>query len=95
MAIHRETGNRNNEAWALNHYAATVAAGGDLPPALDLYRQALDMNRELNKPDDRAIALEGIGECHLSAGAAEAGAGRLRQALEIYRQLGMVPTLSV
>ena len=47
------------------------------------------MNRELNKPDDEAIALEGIGECHISGGEPEPAITHLRQALEIYQRLGM------
>jgi tetratricopeptide (TPR) repeat protein len=93
LEIYRATGNRGNEAWALNHYAATVAAAGDLPRALALYRQALAMNRELNKPDDEATALEGLGQCHLAVGETETETGvtRLHQALEIYQRLGMAP----
>jgi hypothetical protein len=49
------------------------------------------MNRELNKPDDEAVALEGLGECHLSVGEAEPAARHLRQALEIFEHLGMTP----
>jgi hypothetical protein len=49
------------------------------------------MNRELNKPDDEAISLEGIAELHLAAGDAARGAAHLREALEIYRRLGMAP----
>ena len=85
----RESGSRDGEAWTLNFYAAAIAALGDLPRALALYQQSLAMNRELRKHDDEAIALVGIGECHLSAGDAEAGAAHLTQALEIYDRLGM------
>jgi len=88
LEIYRSTGNRSNEAWALNHYAAAVAAS-DLTRARTLYRQALTMNRELGKPDDEAAALEGLGECDLSAGESGAGTRYLRQALEIYERLGM------
>jgi len=49
------------------------------------------MNRELNKPDDEALALEGLGECHLSVAETEPGTTYLRDALQIYRRLGMTP----
>jgi tetratricopeptide (TPR) repeat protein len=68
LEIYRTLGHRGNEAWALNHYAAALAAGGDRPRAFELYHQALTMNRELNKPDDEAISLEGIAEHHLATG---------------------------
>jgi DNA-binding SARP family transcriptional activator len=90
LKIYRTLGHRTGEAWALNHYAAAVAMD-DLPRALTLYRQALAMNRELNKPDDEALSLEGIGECHLSTGKTDTGISLLRQALEIYQRLGMAP----
>ena len=90
LEIYRTLGHRTGEAWALNHYAAVVAMD-DLPRALTLYRQALAMNRELNKPDDEAVSLEGIGECHLSTGKTDTGISRLRQALGIYQRLGMAP----
>src|SRR5207302_566889 len=89
LEFYRNRGSRHDEAWALNHYAATIAARGDLPRAAALYQQALTMNRELTKPDGQAIALEGLGECHLTVGEAEAGTARLRQAVEIFQRLGM------
>ncbi len=89
LTIYREIGSRHDEAWALNHYAATIAAQGDLPRALALYEQALRMNRELNKPDSQALALEGLGECHLTAGETATGAAALSEALTIYQRLGM------
>ena len=89
LEIYRETGSRGNEAWALNHYAAAVAATGDTPWAFDLYQQALAMNRELNKVDDEAVSLEGLGECHLTEGRTETSAVHLKQALELYRRVGM------
>lgn len=49
------------------------------------------MNRELNKCDDEAVALAGLGECHLAAGETELGTDHLRQALEIFERLGMTP----
>jgi hypothetical protein len=60
-----------------------------VPRALELYQQALAMNRELGKPDDEAIALEGSGECLLAQGRTAEGTARLRQALDLYQRLGM------
>ena len=74
-------------------YAAAMAIWpkrvGDMPRAVVLYQQALTMNRELVKPDGEAIALEGLGECHLTAGETETGTAYLRQAVEIFQRLGM------
>jgi tetratricopeptide (TPR) repeat protein len=89
LEISRALGDRGDEAWALNHYAAALAASGQHPRALTLYRQALAMNRELNKPDDEAVSLEGIGEHHLATGDPTQGTAYLCQALEIYQRLGM------
>jgi hypothetical protein len=50
VELYRKRGSRHDEAWALSHYAAAIAARGDLPRAAALYQQALTMNRELNKP---------------------------------------------
>jgi tetratricopeptide (TPR) repeat protein len=91
VEIYRVTGYRPDEAWALSHYAAAVAAGGDLPRALALYQQALAMYCEPYKTDGQAVALEGIGECHLANGDAVDAAAHLRQALEIYEHLGTAP----
>lgn len=52
------------------------------------------MNRELNKPDDEAVALEGIGECHLADGDTSQGTAYLNQSLEIYERLGMHPDIA-
>jgi tetratricopeptide (TPR) repeat protein len=87
--IYDALGNRGNKAWALNYYAATLAASGQRSRGLALYQQALAMNRELNKPDDEAVSLEGIAEHHLAAGDPAAGAAYLHQALELYQRLGM------
>lgn len=46
--------------------------------------------REVRQPDDEAIALEGHGEVHLRKEKRKQGVGYLRQALEIYRKLGML-----
>jgi hypothetical protein len=52
------------------------------------------MHRELNKPDDETVSLEGIAEHHLAAGDHVRGAAHLDQALEIYQRLGLAPGTS-
>ena len=47
------------------------------------------MNRELSKPDDEAISREGLADHHLATGDTPLGTAHLRQAREIYQQLGM------
>jgi tetratricopeptide (TPR) repeat protein len=89
LEIYRALGSRDNEAYALNHYAAALAATGRRPHALALYCQALAVHRELNKPDDEALSLEGIAEHHLATGDPTLATEHLRQAFEIYRRLGM------
>lgn len=47
------------------------------------------MNRELRKPDDEAISLEGIADHYLCTGDPAQGVAYLNQAFEIYQRLGM------
>ena len=94
LDIYRAQGDRGNESWALNHYAAALAASGQQPRAHVLYLQALAMNRELDKPDDEAISLEGLAEHHLAVGDPTQGIAFLREALEIFDRLGMTPDTS-
>lgn len=89
LDIYREIGNRGGEAWALNHYAATMAAIGNAMQALAFYRDALRMNRALGKPDDMAVSLEGIGECLFRGRDKKSGIRSLREALDVFEQLGM------
>ena len=80
-----------NEAGALTHYAAAIAAAGDYGRARDLYQDALDLARETRQPDNEALALEGIGVCHLHNGETQDGAGYLNRALDIFQRLAMTP----
>jgi hypothetical protein len=47
------------------------------------------MNRELDKPDDEAVSLEGIAEHHFADADTLQGTAHLSQALKIYQHLGM------
>ena len=89
LGVYRDLGSRSNEAWALNFYAAVIADTGDQARAITIYQDALRLAREVQQPDDEAIALQGLGEARLREGKLEDGAACLRQALEIYRRLGM------
>jgi tetratricopeptide (TPR) repeat protein len=91
MELFRAIGMRDCEAVALNYYAATLAATGRRTRALALYEQALAVHRELNKPDDEAVSLEGIAEHHLATGDPGQGIPHLNQALDIYKRLGTAP----
>ena len=89
--LFRRIGARGSEAWALIHYAAVVADGGDHVQALTLYRDALFLARETHQPDDEARALEGLGECHLNSGDTEAGVVHLKQALDGFQRIALTP----
>lgn len=91
LEIFGETGNRNAEAWALNFYAAAVAGGGDQAGALTIYQRSRAVNQELDKPDDEALAHEGLGECRSALGETEQALDDLRRALALYERLGMTP----
>lgn len=90
LEICRAIGNRGNEGWALNQYAA-VLAHTDVEQALPVYRDALQVNQEVNQPQDAAVALEGIANCLLRQGQTDAATTHLTQALEIYHRLGATP----
>jgi tetratricopeptide (TPR) repeat protein len=91
LELFRRIGARGNQAWALNQYAAAIAATGDHTQAAALYRDALHLAHETDQPDEQALALEGIGHCHLHADATQPGIGHLEQALGIFQRLGMRP----
>ena len=78
-----------SEAWALNYYAAVIADTGDAGRAIAVYQDALRLAREVGHPDDEAIALQGLDEAHVHTGKSEDGADYLREALGVFRRLGM------
>jgi tetratricopeptide (TPR) repeat protein len=93
LKLLRQIGSRGNESWALNHYAAVLAANGDLEKTLALHRDALLLARELDMPDEQAVALEGIGECHLRAGDSCEATASLTKALTIFQRLRQSPDI--
>jgi tetratricopeptide (TPR) repeat protein len=91
VELFRHIGAGGNEAWALNHYAAVVAAAGDRVQALTLYGEALLLARGTHQPDDEARALEGLGECHLNNGDTETGVVHLKQSLDAFQRMALAP----
>jgi tetratricopeptide (TPR) repeat protein len=89
LEVFRQIGDRGNEAFTLNHFAAALTVTGDRERALIMYGDALSLARETDQFDEQALALEGIGECHLQAGQTDDGTAHLAQALAIFRQYGM------
>ncbi|HTJ67869.1 MAG TPA: tetratricopeptide repeat protein, partial [Actinospica sp.] len=89
LASYRALGDRGNESWAMNHFASALAASGSRVRAFELYQQARAINHELDKPDDEAVALEGLADHYQAEGDTDQAAARLREALTIYERIGM------
>ena len=55
---------------------------------MECHRQALDLAREIGSAWDEAHALAGLGRCALAAGDTDGAKTRLRQARDIFQQIG-------
>ena len=89
IRTYEDLGLRGSQAYALNRYAAAITAGGEPDRAIAVYQNAMRLAREVQQSDDEAMALHGLGENYLRTGRVHDGTACLRQALEIYRRLGM------
>ena len=87
LSIYRDLGDRRGQAHALNDRAAVHQASGDPTRAEACYQQALELARAMARLWDEAHALAGLGRCAMANDAARAEA-LLRQALEIFQQIG-------
>ena len=56
--------------------------------AVARYRQALDLAREVDRPMDTALALEGLARCQINLGDHESGLRSLAEAVDLYERLG-------
>ena len=56
---------------------------------LAAFREAVVLADELERPDERAPALEGMGRCEIRLGLRESGLEHLRQALDLYERMGL------
>ena len=73
------------EAEALNSTGALVAESAGPREALGLYRQALQLARQVRSPLDEARALEGAARCAAHTGDQAAALTDLREAVTIYQ----------
>jgi tetratricopeptide (TPR) repeat protein/transcriptional regulator with XRE-family HTH domain len=87
IELFRDLGDRHGLAKALNSLGELALRTSAIPEARGHHSEALAIARELGTPGEQARALEGIGRCVLDLEPAEA-ATHLRQALEIYQQIG-------
>jgi len=88
LAIFRDIGERGGTAVALNERGALHRVSGELTLAQDRHQESLDLSREIGSFWDEAHALAGLGRCALAAGQAGQAGTLLRQALEIFGQIG-------
>ncbi|MGC1281565.1 MAG: tetratricopeptide repeat protein, partial [Streptosporangiaceae bacterium] len=59
------------------------------------HQQALDLARQVGSSWDQAHALAGLGQCALAADRAAEAEDMLRQALEIFQQIGAAEAAEV
>ncbi len=88
QAIYREIGNRSAEGEALNEAGTLYRTRGDIDRARFYHQQALDLARETRIAWDEAHSLAGLGRCALAGDDAAQAETLLRQALEIFQNIG-------
>ena len=76
------------EAEALNSTGALLAESTGPQEALALYRQALQLARQVHSPVDEARALEGAARCTARSGDQAAALTDLSEAVAIYQRIG-------
>ncbi|WP_157436712.1 ATP-binding protein [Actinospica robiniae] len=81
LASCRALGSRGNEAWILNQYADTLVEHGEYERAAIAFAEALEVAEETDLATEQVLALEGLGECRVRAGASADGVELLTRAL--------------
>jgi eukaryotic-like serine/threonine-protein kinase len=104
LANPRDAGVQRDVMTSANRIGAIQWEAGDVPGALSSYTRALQLTEGLAAlegsqitPGTRqevAASYRRVGDLLLRSGAKDAGLGKLRQALEIYRQLGANPEVA-
>jgi tetratricopeptide (TPR) repeat protein len=89
LAIRRETGDRIGEAQAANNLADTYLSLGRTNEALELYRRALEVNREIDRYSE-GVSLVNLGTALLDLDRAGEAIGYLQQARDTFAEVDYV-----
>jgi tetratricopeptide (TPR) repeat protein len=84
----RAVGDRDGQAWALNHLGVVQRRAGDHAAAATSLSRALQLFRDLGDRHGQAWVLSHLGMVQMTAGDHAAAAASLTQALELFRDLG-------
>ena len=87
LAIYHDLGVRQGKAEVLVSMGGLAAEDGRPQDALELYRSALELAREVFSPIDEAHALEGSARCRIHTADRAAAVADLGAAVDIYRRL--------
>jgi DNA-binding SARP family transcriptional activator/tetratricopeptide (TPR) repeat protein len=92
QALSIALGNQDSEAEleARNVIAALESDRKGPAAGLAAFREALVLADRLERPDERALMLEGTGRCEIRLGLRESGLEHLGQALDLYERMGLV-----
>jgi tetratricopeptide (TPR) repeat protein len=89
LAIRREIGDRIGEAQAANNLADTYLSLGRTNEALELYRHALEVNREIDRYSE-GVSLVNLGTALLDLDRAVEAIGYLQQARDTFAEVDYV-----
>jgi tetratricopeptide (TPR) repeat protein len=88
LHIAEQASNRMWEAWWLVEAGRVHLAADELPEAMDCYRMAASLERQIGDHSREATALDCAGEIRFTTGNAEDAAAFHREAASMHRQLG-------
>jgi tetratricopeptide (TPR) repeat protein len=88
VLLYEGLGDASGEAEALNNLGELALRTADHSSARDLHERALEIATRIVAPREQARAHEGIGRSYLAEGEIELGETSVRQAVQIYQQIG-------
>jgi tetratricopeptide (TPR) repeat protein len=95
LATFREIGDRGGEVEVINEAGTLYRTRGELDQAEAYHQRALQLAREIVSPWDEAHALAGLARCALAANRIADAVAGLRQALDIFRDMGAAEAADV